>query len=820
MKWKKVGALWAKMTLHWVLMLVGLWLTVLGCTNWNEAERSEAVAAKPKVPGPRNNGNDHSQPVSGRRYERLVVSEFASPQQFKVPVAKGYNWEVSQSWSDHCQICLDKGYTDWDYCDNSMSHRLNCCKYGIDFNLPGDKDKGKPVLASADGSVKEASYSAGWGNYLVIDHGSDICTRYAHMQDDSVTVSEGDTVCQGLLLGKIGTTGNSSGEHLHFQFESCSDGEGLAMGFSDGNGIPVCTRGSDVFASDGSYDFLKLTNELRNDCEPGEDLFTGDQLPRGGWYSQACGSIPGCPLRPNCDRSTNHLFGDDALMIERTRQAAAYLYSECAIDGKADGELHILDNITKAEALKISLYLYGLMDNCGVEMPFRDVDVDDWFFPVVACALRHGIVSNIVEYFSPNEEIGFGEAAKYLVEAASRAGVIEIQDPPVEHFGKILKNNPAFRYVETLYTYGGLVNNYWNASAEEKVERRGFVIMAASLSPCFCGNVSCTDRCICDQAVYACVDPSNVSDGLGGSSSDEGSEDDSQGAASPDRNHVGRELDLDIACSVESDNVRCEGRETVLYIKCTLANRAADQVNINNLQMQMSDEDDAEHCQVRDPDLRSGNGVNVIEAGEQLRPSGHFEISCEQMPEDGELEVTFDLVERVSGVVTNHPGILADSVQVGAEVFDLCAAAPQAAGEAAAPSDEGEGAAPGGGAEAQGAAWHCDPRHGYVLQMLAQGGSYEIVTAVPELRLQDNFQAGVVYDVHFNCEELPAVILMHGASDNLRVWRSGPTLPAFEVWADYRGPLTTSPPMRPDVIVTSFSITVEDKDILVRVPPG
>ena len=193
--------------------------------------------------------------------------EYGTPGGFKVPLPAGYPWEVSQSWAKHCHLCLDKGYTDWSYCSSDMSHMGNCCKYSWDFNLPRGEDKGKSVLATADGTVRTvANDKDGWGHYLVIDHGNDICSRYAHLQTGSITVQKGQAVCQGLKLAQIGNTGNSEGYHLHFQFENCITRESLAMGFTDGNDVPVCTRGKDVMDSNGNYNFLHLTNKIRHDC--------------------------------------------------------------------------------------------------------------------------------------------------------------------------------------------------------------------------------------------------------------------------------------------------------------------------------------------------------------------------------------------------------------------------------------------------------------------------------------------------------------------------------------------------------------------------
>lgn len=86
--------------------------------------------------------------------------------------------------------------------------------YSIDFNAPDDL--GKPVLASAAGTVtlvRSLTYS--YGKYVVIDHGSGYSTLYAHLNSLAATV--GQRVDQGDLIGYLGTTGGSTGPHLHFE---------------------------------------------------------------------------------------------------------------------------------------------------------------------------------------------------------------------------------------------------------------------------------------------------------------------------------------------------------------------------------------------------------------------------------------------------------------------------------------------------------------------------------------------------------------------------------------------------------------------------
>lgn len=71
-----------------------------------------------------------------------------------------------------------------------------------------------PVFAAADGVVSAAGYDWQLGNYVTIDHGSGYATTYAHMNAISVGIAHGKPVSQGTQLGVVGTTGNSTGNHL------------------------------------------------------------------------------------------------------------------------------------------------------------------------------------------------------------------------------------------------------------------------------------------------------------------------------------------------------------------------------------------------------------------------------------------------------------------------------------------------------------------------------------------------------------------------------------------------------------------------------
>ena len=83
--------------------------------------------------------------------------------------------------------------------------------YGIDLACAANTE----IYAANAGEVVTSTYHNSYGNYVLIDHGGGKATLYAHMNQRLVNV--GDKVEKGQLIGKVGSTGNSSGNHLHFE---------------------------------------------------------------------------------------------------------------------------------------------------------------------------------------------------------------------------------------------------------------------------------------------------------------------------------------------------------------------------------------------------------------------------------------------------------------------------------------------------------------------------------------------------------------------------------------------------------------------------
>jgi murein DD-endopeptidase MepM/ murein hydrolase activator NlpD len=82
---------------------------------------------------------------------------------------------------------------------------------GIDIHAPS----GATIVAAGNGTVIYAGRNGGYGNFTMIDHGNGLVTCYAHQS--KILVRKGQHVSAGTTIGKVGSTGLSTGPHLHFE---------------------------------------------------------------------------------------------------------------------------------------------------------------------------------------------------------------------------------------------------------------------------------------------------------------------------------------------------------------------------------------------------------------------------------------------------------------------------------------------------------------------------------------------------------------------------------------------------------------------------
>lgn len=120
---------------------------------------------------------------------------------------------------------------------------------GVDYAAP----RGTPIKAAGDGKVLLAGRKGGYGNTVILQHGSNYKTLYAHMQGFAKGIRSGSSVRQGQIIGYIGTTGLSTGPHLHYEFQA------------NGRHVdPLAQKGltADPIPSRDKSKFLKLSQPL------------------------------------------------------------------------------------------------------------------------------------------------------------------------------------------------------------------------------------------------------------------------------------------------------------------------------------------------------------------------------------------------------------------------------------------------------------------------------------------------------------------------------------------------------------------------------
>ncbi|MCZ8436513.1 peptidoglycan DD-metalloendopeptidase family protein [Achromobacter xylosoxidans] len=119
--------------------------------------------------------------------------------------------------ADQARMPTAMPITDYPYLSSSYGWRRNpvtgrsAMHEGLDFAAP----PGTPILAASGGVVLEAKFHPGYGNMVEIDHGDGLITRYAHAS--SLMVKQGQLVERGQQVARVGSSGRSTGPHLHFE---------------------------------------------------------------------------------------------------------------------------------------------------------------------------------------------------------------------------------------------------------------------------------------------------------------------------------------------------------------------------------------------------------------------------------------------------------------------------------------------------------------------------------------------------------------------------------------------------------------------------
>ncbi len=202
----------------------------------------------------------------------VALPAFGEKPNLKLPFPGGESWQITTGYG-------------------GSNYHQNKDYYALDFNLSGDSDLGKSILATAEGDVVFADWYNEYGWTVDINHGDGYVSRYAHLQEKPGVSGH---ICQGNQIGRCGMTGGTStGPHLHFALyhngqaeipEPMSGYTNFTEGVwytSDNYGIPVA----------GHYQNGTIHQAIM-DCYNQFSSLVGQPFDNGGgvyvhrWYSQ------------------------------------------------------------------------------------------------------------------------------------------------------------------------------------------------------------------------------------------------------------------------------------------------------------------------------------------------------------------------------------------------------------------------------------------------------------------------------------------------------------------------------------------------------
>ncbi|MEX1109612.1 MAG: M23 family metallopeptidase, partial [Dongiaceae bacterium] len=138
---------------------------------------------------------------------------------------------------------------------------------GVDFGAPS----GTPIYAAGDGTIESIGDNGGYGNYIRIRHNSEYSTAYAHMNGFAKGLNQGDRVRQGDIIGYVGTTGRSTGPHLHYE---------VLVAGEQVNPLDIKWPAGEKLAGADLEDFFAARDvivALRDTLRRGEQMLVGSQ---------------------------------------------------------------------------------------------------------------------------------------------------------------------------------------------------------------------------------------------------------------------------------------------------------------------------------------------------------------------------------------------------------------------------------------------------------------------------------------------------------------------------------------------------------------
>lgn len=142
-----------------------------------------------------------------RQEDEMLQQSKALDDKIKKLMKRGGSFSGSMAWP------VPASYQISSYYGTRMHPILHKLRFHSGIDIPASK--GSSVLSAASGTVIMAGWYGDYGNCIIIDHGGKVATLYGHLS--RILISEGDQVKKGEVIGRVGSTGLSTGPHLHFE---------------------------------------------------------------------------------------------------------------------------------------------------------------------------------------------------------------------------------------------------------------------------------------------------------------------------------------------------------------------------------------------------------------------------------------------------------------------------------------------------------------------------------------------------------------------------------------------------------------------------
>jgi len=156
--------------------------------------------------------------ANAARYRKIAAAEEAESERIAAELARSshgsgiYNGVMAWPVPGFYNVTSPYGYRIHPIFHDRRLHT------GIDIGKNGSQPiNGAAIVAAGSGTVIYAGYRSGYGNTVMIDHGNGVVSLYAHQQSGGIRVSKGQSVSKGQRVGTVGSTGFSTGPHLHFE---------------------------------------------------------------------------------------------------------------------------------------------------------------------------------------------------------------------------------------------------------------------------------------------------------------------------------------------------------------------------------------------------------------------------------------------------------------------------------------------------------------------------------------------------------------------------------------------------------------------------